>query len=83
MNSELEPIQSYNQFNIQKTIRSIWNETDLKIKKCRAINEVVLNFKYKEKQNYFINKINSCSTLKQVDTILSNIVLYGEGLGAV
>lgn len=76
-------IEIYNQFDIQQTIQSIWQEKDLSKKKRRTIDEVIKNFKFKEKQLAFIGKIKTCKTSQEVDKILTNIVLYDEGLNTI
>jgi len=78
-----DAINEFNQFDIQKTIQSIWSETNLESKKRRTIDEVVSNFKFKEKQQHFKNAILACKDNKGVDKILTNIVLYGEGLNTL
>lgn len=79
----IEAIESFNQFDINTVVQSIWKESTLDIKKQRTIDEVINNFKFKEKQTYFVGIIKQCKDTKAVDKILTNIVLYGEGLNSI
>ena len=76
-------INNFNQFDINKTVQSIWSESDIKLKKQRMIEEVISNFRYKQKQLYFTRQVKQCTTLQQLDKILANLVLYGEGLNSI
>lgn len=73
----------YKQFDIQATVQSIWAEQDLAVKKKRLIDEVVNNFQFKDKIAKFTFAVNNARSSKEIDKILTNIVLMGEGLSSL
>lgn len=73
----------YKQFDVEATVQSIWAEQDLAVKKKRLIEEVINNFQFKDKITKFTFAVNSARSTKEIDKILTNIVLMGEGLASL
>lgn len=80
--AERKAVGAANAVQFEGETKEVWAEPHLDRKRA-LVMKMVETFKYKNKQQYFREKVRLAPTGLQLDRLATQLMLYGEGLSVV